>query len=242
VIPDFAFAGDAVVVTGAGRGLGRAYAMFLRERGARVITNDIDADGEVDVVADVSAEAGARLVIARAIEESGRIDAVIANAGTSWHVPFAEMTAEDFDRCVRDNLYSTFHIVRQAWPHMMAQGYGRVVTTSSGGIFGIEGRAHYVAAKGGVLAMSRTLALEGRPHGISVNCILPWGATRLARAGSAAPPAEGAARAAAWLCHRDYRGSGEAFFIGGGRFDRVGSERVAGPPGVDRRSGAEPAR
>src|SRR5687767_14520274 len=149
------FAGRLALVTGAARGLGRAYAEMLVAHGAQVIVNDIDHDaahataGELGVrvvVADVSTETGARSVI----EQAGPFDAVIANAGISWHRDFSDMTTAEFDDALQHNLSSTFHIVRAAWPHMVARGYGRIVTTASGGIFGIAGRAHYVAAKGAV--------------------------------------------------------------------------------------------
>lgn len=216
---EYPLAGDVVVVTGAARGLGAAYAEHLRDVGAVVVT--VDVDQPADVVADVATEQGARSVIDHALARHGRVDAVIANAGTSWHRPFAELTTEEFDRCVRDNLYSTYHIVREAWPHMVAARHGRVVLTSSGGVFGIAGRAHYVAAKGGVLALTATLALEGEPNGIAVNCVLPWGLTRLARPGSAAPDPASAASAVAPLCSRRWTGTGGAYHVGGGRFDAV---------------------
>jgi NAD(P)-dependent dehydrogenase (short-subunit alcohol dehydrogenase family) len=135
------------------------------------------------------------------------------------------MATREFDDALRHNLSSTFQIVRAAWPQMVARGYGRIVTTASGGIFGITGRAHYVAAKGAVWAMTKTLAIEGEPHGINVNCVLPWGATRMARPGSTAPPPSDAAAAVAWLCHEQCTITGEAFTVGGGRIARVVLER-----------------
>jgi NAD(P)-dependent dehydrogenase (short-subunit alcohol dehydrogenase family) len=223
---DIAFTGRTILITGGGRGLGAAYAQLLAARGANVFVNDIDDEAanavahEIDgepVPGDVSSEHGAVAVMERVLDRSGVCDAVIANAGTSWHRMFGELSAAEIDEALRHNLLSTIHIVRAAWPHFLEQHFGRIVTTSSGGIFGIAGRAHYGAAKGGVLALTRTLAIEGRDHGITVNCVLPWGLTRLARPGSPAPPPHDAAAAVAWLCHDDCDVTGAAFTVGGGK-------------------------
>jgi len=238
------FDGRGVLVTGAARGLGREYAAFMAERGARVVVNDIDADaahtagtelGVAVAVGDVSTEDGARSVADRAAP----LDVVIANAGVSWHRAFAALTTREFDDALNHNLASTFEIVRAAWPHMVARRYGRIVTTASGGIFGVAGRAHYVAAKGGVWALTKTLAIEGEPHGIQVNCVLPWGLTRMARAGSAAPPPGEAAAAVAWLCHDQCSITGEAFTVGGGRVARVVLERSRSVAADPRRIAAQ---
>ena len=116
----------------------------LTAHGAQVVVNDIDHDaahataseiGGAVAIADVSTEEGACSVV----EQAGPFDVVIANAGVSWHRDFAEMTTGEFDEALRHNLSTTFHIVRAAWPQMAARGYGRIVMTASGGIFGIAG-------------------------------------------------------------------------------------------------------
>ena len=225
------FDGRVAIVTGAGRGLGHAYAALLAERGASVVVNDVDTDvatsvaaslpGAVACPADVASHDGGALVVGAALDAFGRVDVVVANAGTSWHRPFGELEAQDLADVLGPSLFGTFHVVRAAWPHLIGQGFGRVVTTASGAVFGFAGRAHYAAAKGAVLALTTTLAVEGAPHGVSANCVLPWGATRLARAGSDAPDAALAAPPVAWLCHETCQETGAAFSIGGGRIARI---------------------
>jgi NAD(P)-dependent dehydrogenase (short-subunit alcohol dehydrogenase family) len=227
------FDGDVVVITGAGRGLGRAYAEHLAGAGARVVVNDLDASsvaGTVDAVAaghatgapaDITTASGAAGLVAAALEVFGRVDAVVANAGTSWHRPFAELTEDDLQQMWQVHVLGTFHTVRAAWPHFVRQGHGRVVTTASGAVFGYAGRAHYAAAKGAVLGLTNTLAVEGEPHGIAANTVLPHGRTRLATPGSSAPDPALAAPGVAWLCHRSCTETGRAFAIGGGRVTRV---------------------
>ena len=228
---DLRFDGRAAVVTGAGRGLGRAYAAALASRGATVIVNDIDAEdavnaassipGAIACAADVATAGGARDVVQRALDACGRVDIVIANAGTSWHRAFADLTADELHDVLGPNLFGTFHVVHAAWPHLLAQGAGRIVTTASGAVFGFVGRSHYAAAKGAVLALTATLALEGAPHGVFANCVLPWARTRMARAESEPPDPSLAAPAVVWLCHESCTENGAAFVIGGGRIARV---------------------
>lgn len=230
------FEGRSIVITGAGRGLGLAYATLLSERGASVVINDIDAEaatsaaaalpGAVAAPADVASTAGAADVIATALDAFGRVDAVVANAGTSWERMFGAMSVDDLSAVLNSNLYGTFHIVQAAWPHLAAT-HGRIVTTASGAVFGFAGRAHYAAAKGAVLALTMTLAREGAADGISANCVLPHGNTRLARPGSNAPDPSLAAPPVAWLCHETCTENGAAFAIGGGRIARV--ELTQGP-------------
>lgn len=226
------FDGDVVVVTGSARGLGRAYATHLVGCGARVVVNDIDAapldevaaglgPSAVAVAADVSTRAGAGATIAAALDAYGRVDAVIANAGTSWHRPFHEIDDDDLSAMWRTHLLGTFHVVRAAWPHFVRRSHGRVVTTASGAVFGFAGRAHYGAAKGAVLGLTNTLAVEGEPHGITANTVLPHGATRLARPGSDAPDPALAAPAVAWLCHRSCRETRQIFTVAGATMRRV---------------------
>jgi NAD(P)-dependent dehydrogenase (short-subunit alcohol dehydrogenase family) len=231
------FTGDVVLVTGAGRGLGRAYAQHLAARGARVVVNDIDAEPVHDTVAsigsgravacvaDIATGRGAHDAVAAALDTFGRIDALVCNAGTSWHLPFADMTEADLHTVLDSSLFGTFHPIRAAWPHLVAQGHGRIVTTASDAVFGYAGRGHYAAAKGAVLGLTNTVGVEGAPHGIFANTIMPYGTTRLSTAGAAVTDPLLAAPAVAWLCHRACTENAQTFLTGGGRFVRVVHDR-----------------
>lgn len=196
--------GKVIVVTGAGRGIGRSHARLLAERGARVVVNDLGAerDGSVgtatpaqDTVAeltgdgldatadasDVSDPAGGQALIAATLEAYGRVDGVVNNAGIfSPPRTLEETTLQDFEKCWRVNLGGTYNVCKAVWPHFRAQGTGRIVnTTSLAGIYGAPTNLDYSAAKGAVLAFSLALAEEGRQHGIAVNVIAPGGLTRM---------------------------------------------------------------
>jgi NAD(P)-dependent dehydrogenase (short-subunit alcohol dehydrogenase family) len=196
--------GRVAVVTGAGRALGRAYALLLAERGAKVLVNDlgteIDGRGKNTAVAedvveeiraaggmavadasDVSDPAGGAALIDNALNAFGRIDAVIANAGIHATAPFEDTRLEDFVHQWRIHCGGTITVAQAAWPHFKAQRYGRLVTTGSGGgIFGLAGQASYAAAKGAIQALTRVLALEGDEHGIRVNMVAPGAFSRMA--------------------------------------------------------------
>jgi len=220
-----------VVVTGAGRGLGAAYARAFAARGAHVVVNDIDSeaaeelastiDGALSWACDAADTESATELVRGAVDSFGRLDIVVANAGSSWPVPFALMSNDDTLTALRANYLSAYEVVRAAWPHFVARKYGRVVTTASGAIFGFAARAHYAAAKGAVLALTNTLAIEGAAHGIQSNCVFPWARTRLARPDSEAPEPESAAPAVLWLAHHECMSNGAAFAVGGGQIQRI---------------------
>lgn len=193
------FNGQVVIVTGAGQGLGRDYALELARRGARVVVNDLakpDQDSEAAikqssaaaVVSEIQSAGGqavachdsvatpegGQAIVDCALKHFGTVDAVIHNAGVWRHELFEDMTADQLDPVLDVHLRGAFFVVRPAWPIMQQKGYGRVVlTSSSSGAFGRTQGSNYAASKAAMLGMGRALALEGESYGIKANCILP---------------------------------------------------------------------
>jgi NAD(P)-dependent dehydrogenase (short-subunit alcohol dehydrogenase family) len=180
--------GLVAVVTGAGRGLGRAIASRLADDGARVVVNDVDPDGCAASVsllgdaatacaADVSEPDGAAKVIDHALERFGRVDVLVNNAArfsTVRHQPFGEVAVEEFDRILQANTRVVLLPTQRAVPHMASQGGGRVINIASGSILaGTPGLLPYVASKGAVFAMTRVLATECGPLHVTVNSVAP---------------------------------------------------------------------
>lgn len=178
-----------VVVTGAGAGLGRRYAMDFAAAGARVVVHarrtavaqqvvdEITAAGgsAVPVVAD--AREGATIVSA-ALESYGRIDALVVNAGQVRDRTFSRMSEEDWHEVVDVHLGGAYAATAAAWPHMVRQEAGRIVLTTSGaGLHGNFGQANYSAAKAGIIGLAKALAIEGRRHGVLVNAVAPMAHT-----------------------------------------------------------------
>lgn len=259
--PQLRFDNRVAVVTGAGRGLGRAYAHLLASRGAKVVVNDaggdLDGDGADDgpaeqVVAEITAAGGTAVacnasvatrdggqeIIQTAVDNFGRIDILIHNAGNVRRGSLKEMSYEDFDAVLDVHLRGAFHVVRPAFPLMCEAGYGRVVLTSSiGGLYGNHNVANYAAAKAGVIGLSNVVALEGAAEGVRCNAIVPAAVTRMAEGidTSAYPPmgTELVAPVVGWLAHESCSVTGELLIALAGRVARA---VIAESPGVSRPS------
>jgi NAD(P)-dependent dehydrogenase (short-subunit alcohol dehydrogenase family) len=187
------FENRVAIVTGAGGGLGRQHALALSRRGARVVVNDL-GDAAQAVAEEIRAAGGAALAsnasvtepaaveaMVRQVKEAwGRVDILVNNAGILRDKTFAKMDLADFRLVLDVHLMGAVHCSKAVWDTMRAQGYGRIVmTTSSSGLYGNFGQSNYGAAKMALVGLMQTLALEGEMHGIRVNCLAPTAATRM---------------------------------------------------------------
>ena len=197
------FGGQVVIVTGAGRGLGRLYALDLAGRGASVVVNDLGSTmgglGADSGVADsvvheierlggvavashhsVARPEGGEAIVRTALDHFGRLDAVVSNAGIFQTASFEDLGPNDWRRMIDVHLDGAFYLSQPAFRAMKAQGHGRFVfVSSSAGLFGQPNSAHYAAAKAGIVGLANVVAIEGAPHGILANCVLPFGYSRM---------------------------------------------------------------
>jgi NAD(P)-dependent dehydrogenase (short-subunit alcohol dehydrogenase family) len=189
---------------------------------AEVVDAIVDAGGEaVADTSDVSTQAGAAAVVAAATGRFGRIDVVVANAGIMRWARFPDVSAQDLDDHLAVHVGGSFHTARAAWPHLVEQGYGRIVLTTSTGMLGLPGNTAYGIAKGGIIGLARSLAIAGRKHGIAANCIAPAASTRMAGEGGPDMPPEQVAPMVAYLAHESCPVTGEIYTAGAGRFARL---------------------
>lgn len=244
------------VITGAGRGLGRAYALLLASKGAKVVVNDpgvsmkgdgVDAGPAEAVVQEIKAAGGeavantdsvatpegGQAMIDTALNSYGRIDILIHNAGIVRRGMLDELSYEDFEDVLDVHLRGGFHVVRAAFPHMKKAGYGRIVMTGSiNGLYGNAGVANYSVAKAGLMGLSNVAAIEGEEFGIKSNMILPAAVTRMSEGvdTSAFPPMDPdqVAPAVGWLAHESCSITGEILISAAGRVARALAVESAG--------------
>ncbi|ELT96452.1 hypothetical protein CAPTEDRAFT_152017 [Capitella teleta] len=248
------FDGKVALVTGAGGGLGREYALALGARGAKVVVNDLGGDikgggassrpadlvveeirskGGVAVANYDSVEDGEKLV-QTALDNFGQIDIVINNAGILRDRSFARISDMDWDIIHRVHLRGSFMVSRAAWPHMRKNKFGRIImTTSAAGIYGNFGQANYSAAKLGMLGLSNTLAIEGAKNNVHCNTIAPIAGSRLTE--TVMPPdmiealkPEYVMPLVLWLCHEDCEDSGKLYECGAGWMAALQWQRTKG--------------
>ncbi|KAL0078035.1 hypothetical protein J3Q64DRAFT_1825042 [Phycomyces blakesleeanus] len=248
------FAGQVAVVTGAGGGLGKAYAILLGKLGASVVVNDLggSATGQgsdsraADVVVEEIRKAGGQAVanydsveegdkvVETALKAFGRIDIIVNNAGILRDKSFARMTDADWDLVHRVHLRGSYKVIKAAWPHFVKQSYGRIINTASAvGLYGNFGQTNYSAAKLGIVGLTKTLAIEGQRKNILVNVIAPNAGTRMTA--TVMPPEmveafkpEYVAPLVAFLGHSSNEETGGIFEVGSGWVAKVRWQRSGG--------------
>ena len=251
------FDNRVAVITGAGRGLGRAYALLLASRGAKIVVNDpgvsmqgegSDAGPAEEVVQEIKAAGGeavantdsvatpegGQAIIDAAISSFGRIDILIHNAGIVRRGSLTELSYDDFELVLDVHLRGGFHVVRAAFPHMVKAGYGRIIMTASiNALYGNANVVNYSMAKAGLIGLANVAALEGAEHNIKSNCIIPAAVTRMSEGidTSKFPPMDPdlVAPAVGYLAHEDCAVSGEMLVSAAGRMARA---YAAESPGI----------
>src|SRR5258706_8292096 len=247
---DIRFDGRVALITGAGRGLGRPYALELARRGARVVVNDFGggtdgrgggsplADAVVEEIADaggeaianydsVSTPAGGEAMVRTAVDRFGKVDIVINNAGILRDKTFVKLLPEDLEVILDVHLKGAFYVTQPAFRVMRENGYGRIVLTSSAsGMLGNFGQSNYAAGKTGLLGLSNVLAIEGAKYGITSNVLTPVARTRLTEELLGAALAdhvrpECVTPLVVYLVSEQCRATHQIFTAGGGRYAKL---------------------
>jgi NAD(P)-dependent dehydrogenase (short-subunit alcohol dehydrogenase family) len=246
--------GRVAIVTGAGKGLGRAYALHLAARGAAVLVNNRrhpgEADGDTSAMqavqtiraaggvaeadwSDVSDPDSGRQMVEHARASLGGLHIVVANAGVDKAAGFHRQSMADFRTVFDTGFFGNLYLAHAAWPHLIGQAYGRMVlTASSAGLYANHGQAAYSASKAAVIGLMRALAIEGRRHNVGVNVIAPYGYSQMtapymdaAMEKSFAPDL--VAPLVGWLASEDCDVSGEVLVSGAGIVRRAGVGETA---------------
>ncbi|MDH7796307.1 MULTISPECIES: SDR family NAD(P)-dependent oxidoreductase [unclassified Beijerinckia] len=252
-------AGRVAIVTGAGKSLGRAYALGLAAQGAAVVVNNRRHPGErtedtsaAQVVAAIRAQGGRAVanydeveqatagdaMVKAALDSFGRLDIVIANAAVPQAAAFHKTSAEEFRTIFDVGFYGTLHLLQAAWPIMRENGYGRIVTTtSSAGRFGNHGLTAYGAAKGAIESLTRSLAAEGASRGIKANAISPYALSQMTSGYLSGDMAERfspeqVVPMVLWLASEACTANGEVIIAGGGHFRRGFPVETTSAPGT----------
>jgi NAD(P)-dependent dehydrogenase (short-subunit alcohol dehydrogenase family) len=256
-MPELRFDNRVAVITGGGRGLGRAHALLLASRGAKIVVNDpglsmagdATEEGPADALVgeiraaggeavanldSVATPKGAQAIVKAATDAFGRVDILIHSAGNVRRGALSEVSYEDFESVLSVHLRGAFHMVRETFPLMAAQQYGRIVLTGSiNGLYGKANNANYAMCKAGFMGLSNTAAIEGKDVNVKSNVIVPAAVTRMSEGidTSAFPPMEPelVAPAVAYMCHENCAVSGEMLVAMGGRVARA---FIAESPGV----------
>ena len=248
------FEGRVVIITGAGAGLGRSHALQFAAKGAKVVVNDLGGSFSGEgasvraadaVVEEIKAKGGVAVanynsvedgdkIVKTAIDNFGRVDIVINNAGILRDVSMVKMTEHDWELVYKVHLKGSWAVTRAAWPYMRDQGYGRIImTTSAAGLYGNFGQANYSAAKMGVVGLSNTLAKEGEKRNVLCNTIAPIAGTRMTA--TVMPPdllealkPEFVSPLVLALCSEQSSENGGVFEVGAGWISRVRWQRSEG--------------
>jgi NAD(P)-dependent dehydrogenase (short-subunit alcohol dehydrogenase family) len=245
------FDGKVAIITGAGRGIGKAHALHLASLGAMVVVNDpgvshdgvgrdftaagdtvqeIRAAGGEAVASFDSVVGGAAAIVECAIKTFGRLDILINNAGIVADGALNEVSLDAFRRVIDVHVFGTVEMIKASWPYLAASGAGRIINTSSQAMFGQAQMIAYATAKSAIFGLTRCLATEGAASGVTVNAIMPTALTRLtARATDDVLrgfldtyfPPTAVASFVAWLAHETTKVNGEVFSVGGNGATRV---------------------